>query len=212
MGALTEHIPKPLLTIGGKNLLEYKINILPQECTEVVLIVGYRGEQIRDFFGAEYAGRRITYVESEPKGTGYSLFQAKETLSGRFIVMCGDDLYAKRDVIECLQFPRSALLSYAPAGGSGGKVTVGEDGYVEHIEEGTHAEPFTVATCFYVLDDGVFSLPLVPAGNGKDEYGLPQTLLQMRDMKMKAVYATAWHQVSAPEDLEITEEKLQPFL
>ena len=41
MGNLTEEIPKPMLLYKGKNLIEYKIDILPEEINEVLIVVGY---------------------------------------------------------------------------------------------------------------------------------------------------------------------------
>lgn len=216
MGDVAKYIPKPLLTISGKTLLEYKIDILPQEFDEVILMIGHLGEKIRNHFGERYKGRKITYIESEILGTGYTLFQAQKHLNDRFIVMCGDDLYSKKDIEECLKHPRSALIFKTSLPQSGGKVVLDSDGLIETIVEGSHEAGISIATGLYVLDPEIFKLPLVQANNGKNEFGLPQTLLQLRnetkDKRLKAVFATAWHQVTAPQDLELDSDKLAAFL
>ncbi len=214
MGDLCKDIPKPLLTIKDVNLIEYKIAILPKEFTEVVLIIGHLGNKIREFFGDQHKGKKITYVETEPLGTGHSLWQAKKHLDDsneRFVVMCGDDLYSREDVKECLQHPYAALVFKTTQPQDGGKVVLNGLGFVEDIQEGKHPAGITIATGLYILDKNIFDLPLVQANNGKNEFGLPQTLLQMRN-KIRAVYSKAWHQVTAPEDLNIPNEKLQKFL
>ena len=51
MGALTDHTPKPMLEVGKKNLIQHKLEILPDSVTEVILVIGYLGEKIMEFFG-----------------------------------------------------------------------------------------------------------------------------------------------------------------
>lgn len=211
MGELTQATPKPLLKINGKTLLEWKMDILPSDCTEVILVIGYLGDQIRAYFGDSYKGMKMTYVEAEPKGTAYALFAAKEHLDGQFVVLCGDDLYTKADIEECVKYPYAALVSRSESGASGGSVVINKQGMVETIVEGTHAGGANIATGLYVLSPEIFELPLAPKAPGSDEYGLPQTLLQRTAKDMKAVFATGWYQVTAPEDLQASPETLALF-
>ncbi len=53
MGELTNDVPKPLLKISVRPILEYTLNNLPEEISEIVFIVGYKGELIRRQFGEE---------------------------------------------------------------------------------------------------------------------------------------------------------------
>ena len=49
---LTEHLPKPLAPVGGRPFLEYLIcQLREQHLERVVLLTGYYGEMIRDYFG-----------------------------------------------------------------------------------------------------------------------------------------------------------------
>ena len=50
MGKLTKNTPKPMLKLDGKNLLEWKIERLPKEVDEVILVVGYKSEVIKKYF------------------------------------------------------------------------------------------------------------------------------------------------------------------
>ena len=59
MDELTTAVPKPMLEVAGKPLLEYKLDALPDHIDEVVLIVGYLGNVIRQHFGALYGKQRI---------------------------------------------------------------------------------------------------------------------------------------------------------
>ncbi len=212
MGELTKTTPKHLLSIHGKNLIEYKLDVLPDEIDEVIIIIHYLGDMIRNYFGSKYGdvynGKKITYFDCETHGSGYAVWQAKDLLTERFMVLNGDDLYARKDIEECLKHPQSILLYKSPKPISGGKVTVDENGYIEDIVEGPHEAGTVTAAGLYVLKPDVFNLPLVPAAKGKSEFGLPQTLLQLKDEKLFALYATTWFQGNSPGDLEISEEDL----
>jgi len=97
---LTETRPKPMQEVSGKNLIEWKLAALPEAIRDVVIVVGYQGEQIREFFGDMWHGRSIRYVVQEKlNGTAGALWSARNLLHGRFLVLMGDDLYAKEDIV-----------------------------------------------------------------------------------------------------------------
>ncbi|MEK7106611.1 MAG: nucleotidyltransferase family protein, partial [Patescibacteria group bacterium] len=99
MGHLTKTLPKPLLEVSGKTLLEHKFDALPERIDEIILVIGYLGDMIKKRFGDSYEGKKITYVEQGPAhGTAGALWSAREFLRDKFIVMMGDDLYGKKDV------------------------------------------------------------------------------------------------------------------
>ncbi|HRH26483.1 MAG TPA: sugar phosphate nucleotidyltransferase [Candidatus Paceibacterota bacterium] len=99
MGDLSKEIPKPMLSLSGKNLLQHKIDRLPKEIDEVVLIVHHKKEVIRDFFSSEYNGRKITYVDQgEPHGTAHALWKAEPVLGEEFISLMGDDVYSEESI------------------------------------------------------------------------------------------------------------------
>lgn len=212
MGDLTKDTPKPLLTIKNKTLIQYKLDIIPSECNEIIIIIGYLGEKIRAYFGDQYNGKKITYVYSEPLGTGYALWEARQNLSGKFLVMCGDDLYCRKDIENCTKYPFSILVSRNEIAQDGGKVVMNNDGYIEDIIEGHHGIGEVVSTGLYFLNDSIFDLPLKKIHSSREEYGLPQTLMQMKWNKIHAVNATKWHQINTPRDLEISDKELEKYV
>lgn len=54
MRPLTDHTPKPLLKICGKTIIEHNIDPLLESCEDIYLIVKYRADTIRDYFGESY--------------------------------------------------------------------------------------------------------------------------------------------------------------
>jgi NDP-sugar pyrophosphorylase family protein len=93
----TEEYPKPMISVGGRPLLEHQIMWLKKHgFNEIVLLVGYKKEKIIEYFssGSRY-GVKITYVvEDEPLGTGGAVKNAEHILSKEdfFLVLNGDIL------------------------------------------------------------------------------------------------------------------------
>ena len=209
MGELTRDLPKPMLKIRDKTLLEQNIAALPEIIDEVVLVVGYKKDYIRDFVGNNFLNKKITYVrQAELKGTGHALSLCKDILRGRFLVIMGDDLYCKADLEKLIEFPLAILVVELQnddlAQERQAILKMDENGtLVDIIERQPALRGILVNTGAYVLDARFFEYPLVPAGMPANEFGLPQTFLQLaRDgIKIDVVKATWWHKVGVPKDL-----------
>jgi NDP-sugar pyrophosphorylase family protein len=106
MRPFTYEIPKPLIPVNGKPLLEYTIEMLRGHgISDIIITVSHLAQKIMDHFGDGSAfGVRISYVEEKkPTGTGGALQAAQKKVgSGPFLVMYGDVLL-DLDVNEFLQ-------------------------------------------------------------------------------------------------------------
>lgn len=92
---LTEAIPKVLLPVGEKSLLELQIMRLKKfGFTEVFLATNYKSDYIQAFFGnGDRLGIKVTVSkEDKPLGTCGPLTLVKDRLEGPFVVMNGDIL------------------------------------------------------------------------------------------------------------------------
>jgi len=214
MRDLTQTVPKPMLTVSGMTLIEHKLNALPSEIDEVILVVGYLGNVIREYFGSEFGGRRIRYVEQETiDGTASAVWLTKPLITGKFVVLMGDDLYAREDIESCLRKEDwSVLVQSTETMASGGRMVMDDTGHIVAIEEGDHTgKPGLMNTNLFALDQRVFEYHMVPKAAGSDEYGLPQTVLAASiesGIPLAAIEATFWFQITAPEDLERAEAVL----
>lgn len=84
-------VPKPMIEICGKPILEWQIeNLKACGLTDITLVIGYLGHIIQDYFGdgSKYAVKIDYFVEETPLGTAGALF--KMNLSEDFLLMCGD--------------------------------------------------------------------------------------------------------------------------
>jgi D-glycero-D-manno-heptose 1,7-bisphosphate phosphatase len=105
IGALYPELPKPMVPVLGKPLLERLVEALvSQGITDITLIVGYKAEIIRAHFGdGRGFGARIGYItEDEPLGTGgaLSLLPREEHL------LLFGDVYSEVDFKRFVDFHR----------------------------------------------------------------------------------------------------------
>lgn len=93
LGQLTETLPKPMVPINGRPLLEHQVRLLKRyRVEEVILSTGYLSEQIATHFrdGSKF-GLQIRYVcEPQPLGTAGALKQLEGVLQEDFLVLYGD--------------------------------------------------------------------------------------------------------------------------
>jgi len=116
----TEELPKPLIQVAGRPILEWQIEWLKKYgINEFVLLVGYRKEKIIEYIGSgSRLEVRVTYVvEDEPLGTGGALKNAEHILSKTniFLVLNGDILtnLNPEKLIETLKSNRRFIAAIA---------------------------------------------------------------------------------------------------
>ncbi len=213
MGALTDNIPKPMLPIRSIPKLDYTLRALPPEVTEVILIIGYLGDQIRGHFGRIWDGKRIVYVEQERlDGSGGAIHLARKLVRGRFLVINGDDLYLQED-LECLMRHDLAVLACEVEDSNlFGVLETDADGKLSSIIERPHDGTVKlVNTGAYMLNEHFFQYPLVSIS--ETEFGLPQTLVSMHSEHDIAVLRTkTWFPIGNPEALVEAQTVIEKFV
>ena len=104
IASVNAEVPKPMIPILGKPILEYQLECLrAQGYRDVILVVGHLGHIIQDYFGdgsgispatGEPFGMNIEYVvETEPLGTAGALYLLKDKLGEDFLLLCGDVIF-----------------------------------------------------------------------------------------------------------------------
>lgn len=92
IASVKSDVPKPMIPIAGKPILEWQIECLrSQGLNEITIVIGYLGNVIKEYFGdGSRFGVGISYfVEDEPLGTAGALFKMPE-LTEDFLLLCGD--------------------------------------------------------------------------------------------------------------------------
>ena len=93
LAAVTKNIPKPMVPIEGKPLLEYQIENLKENGVDnIILIVGHLGDVIKEHFGdgSSFGVSISYYVEGTPLGTAGALAKIQDQLEDTFFLVFGD--------------------------------------------------------------------------------------------------------------------------
>lgn len=111
-----DEIPKPMVPVDGKPLLEYQVEKLKSYgIKKIVMIVGHLGEKIVDHFkdGKDF-GVEIDYIfEKEPLGTAGAFYYLKDKIDAKDFMLVFGDIFFDMDFdrMEDFHFKNSALTT-----------------------------------------------------------------------------------------------------
>ena len=111
-----DEIPKPMVPVDGKPLLEYQVEKLKADgIKKIVMIVGHLGEKIVDHFkdGKDF-GVEIDYIfEKEPLGTAGAFYYLKDKIDAKDFMLVFGDIFFDMDFdrMEDFHFKNSALTT-----------------------------------------------------------------------------------------------------
>ncbi len=211
---LTETVPKPLIVIGSKTVLQRTLDALPDTVDGVVIVVGYKSELIRASFNTPSGlDISIRFVEQpELRGTLDALHTARPALhSGPFLALNGDDLYAKKDLEKLAgPAPRSlgeggfaALAKRVPSPNAYSHLETADGRLVRIIPKtktaGLSSTMTYTGAC--LLNERFFNL--APAALANGELSLPHTLEKhLNTNPVRVIEAGFWMPVGTPAELE----------
>lgn len=204
---LTESKPKPLLSVGGKPILEILIERLRQSgIVEILVALHHKSEMIRDQLGdGARLGVRVEYVEEPvPLGTMGALTLVRKRLDAPFFVVNGDIL-TKCDFRAMWEFHRSQPGAAMTVGVSLHQVEIPYGEFtlrgtrVTRVDEKPRKE-FPVNAGIYVVDPS--AVDLIPSGRYFDATDLIR-LLVSRDRPVAAyLIREYWLDVGRHDDLQ----------
>ena len=104
IASVAKDIPKPMLNIGNKPVLEHIIECLgSQGYREIIITVSYHADRIIDYFGDGSKESPVTgksfdvhieyYIEQEPLGNAGALFQLRDRLTEDFLLLNADSVF-----------------------------------------------------------------------------------------------------------------------
>lgn len=208
---ITETVPKPLVPLNGKPVIEYTLANLPPEIEEIVFVIGYKGHMLREAFGESFHGRRVSYVEQgEPLGTGHAVKKAQPLIRGRFLLLYGDDVYGPNGLERLIRHEWAILVRMVEHPERFGVVVLDSDGYVERLVE----KPQTfvsnlswVGACVAQPEILSVDTPLSPRG----EYEFPDMVNALigRKVRFKTELADLWLPGNTHEEIKTAEDTLR---
>ncbi len=210
MRPLTISTPKPLLEVGGKSILQHILEVLPDVVDDVIIVIGYLGQQIIDRFGDTFNGKKITYVwQLEKTGTARALQLCKPHLRpGKFLFLNADDLINRETLERALRHDLCIVTTFREDWQKWGILELNKDNTVKNFVEKPETFISNIAnTNIMVLDERVFDFE--PDAHSSGEYYLT-TMVQKLAHKYP-VYteeASRWIPIGTPEALQKAQEML----
>ena len=212
---LTFEVPKVLLPVQGKPLLEHNIESLKtQGVTHFILSVGHLKDQIKAFFeDGSHFGLKIEYLEEDkPLGTGGPLRLAKELgiLPKKTFIMCNGDELKDIDVqkLHKLHKAKKALATIAlvKVQNTKGLGTVKLKGrqILRFVEKPKKAPSNLANAGFYIMEPEVSDL--VPEGR----VSLERKIFPLIAKKGKLFGINAvkqWFPTDTPKKLELARKR-----
>ena len=205
MGQLTKNIPKPMLTINGKPMIELIImNAKEYGFRNFVISIGYLGEVIKDYFGnGEKHGVKISYIEEDqPLGTAGSLSYLKNKELSEYIFVTNGDVVTNLEYSNMLNFAKDrkcdgviGVKEYEMKNPFGVIESVNGD-LVDISEKPTYKS--TINAGVYVISKRLISL--ISIGEYIDMTDLfERGLANKKNLKVFALHED-WTDVGRPED------------
>jgi dTDP-glucose pyrophosphorylase len=219
MRELTAEVPKPMIEVRGKPVLQHIIEGLRDAgVRQLLIVVGYRADAVRNFFGdGSRYNISIQYTTQVVQdGTGRVVDLARDFARGcPFVLSYGDILVDPANYKRIVNLPEDveaiATVTRGEDVSKGGAVFVNEQMQLVDIREKSdswsglseHAVPFYNAG-IYAFRPSIFdfSAKLKPSPRG--EYELTDAIrdLAQSDKKVKALELTGeWADVRDPEIL-----------
>lgn len=202
---LTLTRPKPLLPVLNRPLICYNLDQLVGLVDEVILIVGYRKEMIENKLGSEYHGMKLIYQQQkEQLGTGHAVQQAVSHIRNRFIVMNGDDLFAREDIEKLLPYRYAALAIEVTEPSNFGVIQTNEKGNMINLVEkpGKGIGNLANVGC-YIFELEIFSILENTSPSERGEIEITSAVLTVaRQQQFKVIPLTGyWLPTGFPWDL-----------
>jgi len=95
LASYTNRLPKALLRIGDKSLLEYNLTLMEiMAVSRLAIVISKHTENIRSYVGSQFHGIPIDYVEQNPpQGLLHAIYQTRNFVEDRFVTLLSDELY-----------------------------------------------------------------------------------------------------------------------
>lgn len=186
LAPLTDHLPKPLVAVGGRPMMVYVLEHLRRAgITNVAVAVAHLGDMIERAFGdGSSIGMHITYLhEPEPMGTGgWAKLVDWNVLDEHFLVLNADNLFwidipaflarhAETNAVATLaaiELPSTSIMNYEILRPAEGRTTL--DAWVDRsrtAEELANKASGFINSGWYVMTPGVrhFVTDILPYSN-----------------------------------------------
>ena len=232
LGELTKNNTKCMIKVNGITLIERVLTQLSSlPLTRIIIVIGYKGEELRAFLGNTYNGLAIEYIENkiyDKTNNIYSLSLAKEELQKDDTLLIESDLIFEDSLFRLIldnPYPNLALVDKYETWMDGTMVRLDdENNIVNFIPKKafkySDAEQYYKTTNVYKFSKEFLTTHYVPfleaytKALGNNEYYEQVlrviTLLDNCDLKALPLTGQKWYEIDDVQDLDIAESLFAP--
>ncbi len=217
MQPITEIVPKPLLPIAGKPILEWTVNLLKSnlDIQEIIMVVGYKADSIKKYFGnGNKFDVRIKYIEQDLEknpGLAAAVKLTESEITDDFVLILGDNFYygSFKEILEFhSQTAAGATLhvEHSKEPQRYGVVITDENEQTivkQLIEKPQNPPSNLVSTGFYVLKPEIFSAIENIKPSKRGEYEITDAINDLgKHYPIRAKLIDSWRKdIGFPKDL-----------
>ncbi len=206
MGELSKNVPKVMIELKGKPILEWILDSLVGKVSEAIIVVGYKKEAIMNYFKDKYKGLKIRYVvQKEQLGTAHALGLVKNLISSRFLLIYGDLHYDPKIIDKVLTNPCAGVIVVKEEQNPRDYGVIELiDGRVKKIHEKVSNPPSNLINAgIYLLPVEIFDAIEKTRPSSRGEYELTESIQHLIDKGyyFGIIKVKKWVDVGTPERL-----------
>ncbi len=209
---LTDTMPKPMAPVNDRPFLAYLVQQLREQgITRIIMLTGYRGEMIRDYFGdGTPSGVDISYSHGPAEWeTGRRVWEARDQLADRFMLLYSDN-YAPFDLdqlLACHESHGSAATVIVQAKRDA-NIRLADDGKVDLYDRTRTAPGLAFVEIGYMIVERDRVLPAI--GDPDASFSVALQRLAEAGQLGALVTTDPYHSISDLERLRLTARYLAP--
>lgn len=205
MQPLTDNVPKPLLPVAGKPIIQHNVDLLKPHVEEIIVVAGYEIGQIKEYF--EDTDIRILKQE-QALGTANAALEASKHIDEKTVILNGDDIYGQK-ALEAIKNDSAVLVEEVEDPENYGIFSLQDDNVVDIVEKPENPDSCLANTGFYVVKKDFFELLEKVEKSERGEYEITDAIRSyVRKNQTKAVRAEKWFPCSYPWQLVKANNKL----
>mgnify|MGYP002622572868 CR=1 FL=1 len=232
LGEYTRDNTKCMLEVSGTRLIDRALAALKEVGVQrVVLVVGYRAQNVVDHVGHEYCGIPVEYVENaiyDKTNNIYSLFLAKDHLLADDTLLLESDIIFEPAVLKRIvdePCPNVALVDKYESWMDGTVVTLDQECHITRLIDRSQFDFANQHNYYKTVNIYKFSrdfsakyyVPFIEAYStalGNNEYyeQVLRIILHLRNLPLKALPLDGerWYEIDDLQDLDIASSMFAP--
>lgn len=232
LGEYTQDNTKCMLEVNGVRLIDRALKTLHEVgVSRVILVVGYKGQNVKDYVGTEYKGTSIVYVDNpvyDKTNNIYSLYLAKDYMLEEDTLLLESDLIYESSVVKKLledSSPNIALVDKYESWMDGTVVTIDEDNRITRFIDKSHFKFEEIKDYYKTVNIYKFSkefsanyyVPFLAAYStalGNNEYyeQVLRVIIHLHEAPLKALplAGEVWYEIDDVQDLDIASGMFAP--